>query len=44
MHVPLEMSAFWVRFIMYVAIAHVLVGFLYLIYKMSSKKKENDHE
>ena len=36
------MSNFWVYFVMIVVILHFIVGFGYLIYKLSPKKKDKD--
>ncbi|WP_262493871.1 hypothetical protein [Lutibacter maritimus] len=33
-------SNFWFYAIMIIAIAHVVAGFVYLLYKLSSKKKD----
>jgi heme/copper-type cytochrome/quinol oxidase subunit 2 len=38
-------SNFWVYTIMVVVILHVIVGFAYLLYKLSPKKKDKkEHE
>lgn len=37
-------SNFWFYTIMIVAIAHIIVGFLYLLYKLSPKKKDKKNE
>ncbi len=34
-------SNFWFYTIMIIAISHVIVGFVYLLYKLSTKKKDN---
>lgn len=36
----MRISNFWYYTIMVVAIAHVIAGFLYLLYKLSPKKKD----
>jgi len=38
----MEISNFWVYTIMVVAILHVVVGFAYLLYKLSPKKKDKE--
>ena len=38
----MRMSNFWVYFVMIVVILHFIVGFGYLIYKLSPKKKDKD--
>ncbi len=36
----MEISNFWFYTIMIIAIVHVIAGFVYLLYKVSPKKKE----
>lgn len=36
----MEISNFWFYTIMIVVILHVLIGFVYLLYKLSPKKKD----
>jgi heme/copper-type cytochrome/quinol oxidase subunit 2 len=40
----MEISNFWVYTIMVVAILHVLIAFIYLLYKLSPKKKEKNED
>jgi len=40
----MEISNFWFYTIMVVAILHVLIAFIYLLYKLSPKKKEKNED
>ena len=38
----MAISNFWFYTIMIVVILHIIVGFVYLLYKLSPKKKDKD--
>lgn len=40
----MEISNFWFYTIMIVVILHVLIGFVYLLYKLSPKKKDKQKD
>jgi uncharacterized membrane protein SirB2 len=40
----MEISNFWFYAIMIVVILHVVVGFVYLLYKLSPKKDKKDNK
>jgi uncharacterized membrane protein SirB2 len=40
----MEISNFWFYTIMIVVILHIIIGFVYLLYKLSPKKKDKKSE
>ena len=40
----MAISNFWFFTIMVVVILHIIVGFVYLLYKLSQKKKDKDSD
>lgn len=40
----MEISNFWFYTIMIVVLLHIIIGFAYLLYKLSPKKKNKKHD